>query len=275
MVIFCMLVNEGTPPHTQQHIKILTGPFAHWDLQSRCNPLVIAEPGPTLAAPALKPRAGAELTTAAASAPPQRVRPSRMRSDAQRQQLSPAFKETLLFGGKVAKQPGGDVATGTAGNVLSLLRASVPRADSSSGNTAKQTISDPHSVAPAGPAPPPAPSSAAPPAATATERTSPQLAQAVGARRREKTVRSGFITSASNQLLGKTNGMRQRGVSELPLARARHLLPGWALQGLTQGTRREHPSLLGRRMVEMSCGCPRLCDCHESTMVQSLSGPTM
>lgn len=53
--------------------------------------------------------------------------------------------------GKVAKQPGRDVATGT-GDILSLLQALVPRADSSSGNAAKQTSSEPHSAAPAGPA---------------------------------------------------------------------------------------------------------------------------
>lgn len=53
--------------------------------------------------------------------------------------------------GKVAKQPGRDVATGT-GDVVSLLQALVPRADSSSGSAAKQTSSEPNSAAPAGPA---------------------------------------------------------------------------------------------------------------------------
>lgn len=62
------------------------------------------------------------------------------------------------------------MAAGTRGDVLSLLWALVPRADSSSDNAAKQTSSEPHRAAPAGPAPVLAPSSAAPQAATATSK---------------------------------------------------------------------------------------------------------
>lgn len=81
--------------------------------------------------------------------------------------------------GKVAKQPGRDVATGS-GDVLSLLQALVPRADSSSGNAAKQTSSEPHSAAPAGQL------SCSQGSHGHRQRMSPWLAQAVGAKRREK-----------------------------------------------------------------------------------------
>lgn len=82
--------------------------------------------------------------------------------------------------GKVAKQPGRDVATGT-GDVLSLLQALVPRADSSSsGNAAKQTARSPTAQ------PQQDQFSCSQGSHGHRQRMSPWLAQAVGAKRRGK-----------------------------------------------------------------------------------------
>lgn len=217
-----MPANEATPPCTQQHIEILTGPFAHWDLRSPdaapssswraalgCPPA-----GDHAAAPALKPAGGPGLTTAAAaaSAPLQRVGACTTHSNAQgctAAAAQPSLEGNPPLWGKVAKQPGGDVAAGTRGDVLSLLRASVPRADSSLDNTAKQTSLEPHGAALAGPAPVPAPSSAAPGAATAANKGQVlgwhKLLEPGGGRRLTRLV----LLSASNQLLGWTSSTRQ------------------------------------------------------------------
>lgn len=90
-----------------------------------------------------------------------------MHRDTQQQQLSPAFKEILLFGGRLLSSQEG-MRPREPEIILSFLRASVQRADSSSDNAAKRMSPEPHSVAPAGPVP--APSSAAPGAATATNK---------------------------------------------------------------------------------------------------------
>lgn len=102
------------------------------------------------------------------------------------------------------------MATGTGGDILSVLQSLVRRADSSSDNAAKLRAPQ-HGTSRTCPSPG-SKLSCSRRSHDHRQRTSPRLARAVGARRREKTVRSGFIISASNQLLGWTSSTRAEGL---------------------------------------------------------------
>lgn len=154
---------------------------------------------------------------------------------AQWQQLRSAFKETLLFRGRLLSSQEGmwpreremycpfcrhwsQELTAAAQAMQPSRRLGAPQHSSS------RT------------------SSAAPRAAMATKDES-LAGTSCWSQEEGKNDRSSFIISAFNQLLGWTSSAKQRKVSELLLAGVRQLLSSWLLQDLTRGARTMHPHL--------------------------------